>query len=433
LNSAESALEPDVTEVVPPVEDKVTNVKSDMNAHGPSEVMFVTPRSETTLTRKFMSNKHCKYILIYALISKVAGKLVLLTTHNSTHNCRVPGRPRIEPGLSLIKWKSGGPFFLPLLAYIHTFLGIIIQVQDVSMRRLYRSCLFAPADRPEVLAKAFRLACDVVVLDLEDAVSPTRKEESRGVLLDALKSRDQLLKTNPKYSRQRVIARVNCPHTADWGRDDLRLVSEELSQFIDALVLPKVDSMDALSGSLGILKGNDAQSLPIWAMIESAAGFFAAEAVARHDQCEALVFGSNDMTKDIKGQHTHHREPLLFGMSGTIMAARAAGKAVVDGVHMEFRDVEGLGRACAQGRALGFDGKSLIHPAQVETANRAFSPSPKDLTLARATIAAYDSARAQGKSLAVLDGRLVEALHVEEARQLLALGAYVASGEGVDS
>ena len=240
------------------------------------------------------------------------------------------------------------------------------------MRRLYRSCLFAPADRPEVLAKAFRLACDVVVLDLEDAVSPTRKEESRGVLLDALKSRDQLLKTNPKYSRQRVIARVNCPHTSDWGRDDLRLVSEELSQFIDALVLPKVDSMDALSGSLGILKGNDAQSLPIWAMIESAAGFFAAEAVARHDQCEALVFGSNDMTKDIKGQHTHHREPLLFGMSGTIMAARAAGKAVVDGVHMEFRDVEGLGRACAQGRALGFDGKSLIHPAQVETANRAF-------------------------------------------------------------
>lgn len=215
-----------------------------------------------------------------------------------------------------------------------------------------------------------------------------------------------------------------------------------LSSTPTAILLPKVNNLPQLDETIRIgfktesskttstsngekftkdspLKYCETSLIPIWAMVETALGVINAEAIASSPSVTALVFGSNDLTKELKAKHTLTREPLLYAMSKTINAARAYNKYVIDGVHLDIQDNDGLRMSCVQGRNLGFDGKSLIHPSQVEITNECFSPSEAEILLAKRIVTAYDEAMASGKGVCTVDGKMVEYLHVCNAHYIL--------------
>ena len=287
-------------------------------------------------------------------------------------------------------------------------IGIICLTSYKSMsRRLLRSVLFCPADKDKVLLKSVNLVADAIVYDLEDAVSPQKKVVARELVSSFL--------SKQKTTRTRVV-RVNCPLSTSWGRDDLRVIS---SLSIDALILPKVESGDSVELANEIIRQYRGSNIPIWTMIETAKGVLNAPMIAQHSSVECLVFGSNDLTKDLRAKQTPTREPLLFSMCQCILAARAAGKRVLDGVHVEFSDLSGLEQSCHQGRALGFDGKTLIHPSQIDAANAAYSPSNAEVDHARRVVEGWRQAEEAGLGVAVVDGKMVEALHAQEAQLVL--------------
>lgn len=266
-----------------------------------------------------------------------------------------------------------------------------------------RSVLYIPGSKPRALDKARGLPVDAVIFDLEDAVAPDEKAGARETLAQAL--------AEGGYGGRLKIVRINDLST-EWGAADARAVS---AMGADAVLLPKVNGtgdLDALAETTG--------DLPLWAMMETPMGLLHATDIAAHPGCQAMVMGTNDLAKDMGTQFRPDRLPLMAGLGLCLMAAKAHGVAIVDGVYNAFRDAEGLAAECAQGRDMGFDGKTLIHPAQVETANAAFSPSPEDVDLARRQIAAFDEALAAGQAVAVVDGRIVENLHVATARETLA-------------
>ena len=281
--------------------------------------------------------------------------------------------------------------------------------------RLLRSILFTPANREDMMRKALLSAADVVVFDLEDAVSPDNKETARANVMKVLG--DLASSTTKRHGT--VCVRVNCLKTTQWGVHDLRALA---SVKCDAVLLPKVEDVSIVQTALDALDDGapwDLACIPtyLWCMIETPRGVQRAHMIADMEGVDTLVFGSNDLTKDLKARHTASREPLLYSMSQCIVAARAAGKKVVDGVHLDITDVNGLVASCEQGRNLGFDGKSIIHPNQIEHTNKGYSPSPEDVQYARKVVAAYES---QGKGVIKLDNRLVEQLHVEQAKLLIA-------------
>ena len=259
-------------------------------------------------------------------------------------------------------------------------------------------------------------ALDAVIIDLEDAVSVQAKEASREGLSAFLSS---LPPSRPHFPR--ILVRVNCPVTTEYGKQDLASIVAPYTDKLDGLLLPKVESNATIESAAALVSAK----LPVWCMIESARGVESAHALAANPLVEGLVFGSNDYAKDIRAQPSSEvgrREPLLFALSRTVNAARAEGKQVVDGVFMDLRDDgTGLEREARQGRALGFDGKSLIHPTQVAVTNRVFSPSAQDVAHAHAVSAAFAAAQREGKGVCVVDGRLIEALHVDQARDTLTL------------
>jgi citrate lyase subunit beta/citryl-CoA lyase len=278
-------------------------------------------------------------------------------------------------------------------------------------RKLLRSALFCPADRQNILEKSCALGADVFIFDLEDAVQAQNKETSRNSLSNFV---------NNKFSSKSLgVIRINCPIKTAWGMDDLISVCKSN---IHAVLLPKVECSNNLIEIANVIKEqrpSHLKKLPIWAMIETAKGVLAAESIAKNEIVECLVFGSNDLTKDIKGKQTHSREPLLFSMSHTILAARACHKSVLDGVCLNIGNNELLRQHCVQGKELGFDGKTLIHPNQIDITNDVYSPSKEDIQLAYDMINIWNESKKLGKSVAVFNNELVEELHIQQALELI--------------
>ncbi|PWJ22082.1 HpcH/HpaI aldolase/citrate lyase family protein [Jannaschia seohaensis] len=276
-----------------------------------------------------------------------------------------------------------------------------------------RSVLYIPASKPRALEKACGLAVDAIIFDLEDAVAPAEKPAARETLARALTEFD--------YGPRLRIVRVNGAET-EWGGDDLAAVA---AMPADAVLLPKVGGSEDVAAVAAELE-NAGADLAIWAMMESPDGILNAATIARAPRMGGFVLGTNDLAKDLGTRPRADRLPLMLSLQTALLAARAAGIPCIDGVYNAFRDEEGLRAECEQGRDLGMDGKTLIHPAQIEIANAAFGPTEAEIEEAGRIIAAFDDAMAQGQGVAVLDGKIVENLHVETARRTLAKQAAIA-------
>lgn len=278
------------------------------------------------------------------------------------------------------------------------------------MTRPYRSVLYIPGSKERALEKARELEVDAIIFDLEDAVAPEEKAAARDTLARFLAEVD--------YAPRARIVRINGFDTG-WGRADAAAFAAHPG--VDAVLVPKVNGpadVDAVAAVAG--------DKPLWAMMETAAGMLNAAAIAAHPRLEGMVMGTNDLAKELGSRFRADRMPLMAGLGLCLLAARAYGRVIVDGVYNAFRDEAGLAAECAQGRDMGFDGKTLIHPAQVEVANAAFAPSAEEIDLAERQIAAFNAAQAQGQGVAVLDGRIVENLHVATAQAVLAKARAIA-------
>jgi citrate lyase subunit beta/citryl-CoA lyase len=282
---------------------------------------------------------------------------------------------------------------------------------------LRRSVLFMPASNARALDKARTLPADALVFDLEDAVGPDAKPQARRMAVAAASAGG--------YAPREVVIRVNALDTP-WGRDDLAAVA---GSGADAILLPKVESAAAVHEALGALDAAGAPaSLALWCMLETPRGVLGAGTIAAASpRLAALVMGTSDLTKELRARHTPDRLPLVTSLGLCVLAARAHGLAALDGVHLDLDDEAGFLAACRQAAAMGFDGKTLIHPKTIAAANEAFAPSPDEVARARRIIEAHAGALIRGQGVVVVDGRLVESLHVEDARRLVALAAAIAA------
>jgi citrate lyase subunit beta / citryl-CoA lyase len=261
------------------------------------------------------------------------------------------------------------------------------------------------------LEKARSLPADGVIFDLEDAVAPAAKEAARAGVAQAL--------AGGRYGRRELVLRINALDTP-WGEADLAAAA---SMPIDAVLLPKVEGAQQVQLAVSLLGALGAPSgLAVWCMLETPLGILEAPTIAA---ASPRVAGTSDLTKDLHAVHTRDRMPLLPALGLILLAARAHGLAALDGVHLDLADDEGFAFACHQGRAIGFDGKTLIHPKQVEPANAAFAPSPEEIAWSRRVIAAHAEAKASGAGVVLVDGRLVENLHVADARRVVAVAAMI--------
>ena len=268
-----------------------------------------------------------------------------------------------------------------------------------------------PGSNARALEKARTLPADALVLDLEDAVAPELKVPARAAVVAAVHAGG--------YGRREVVVRVNALGTP-WGHDDLAAAGEAGAE---AVLLPKVESVETVEKALVALGSTAA----VWCMLETPRGILNAAAIAAASpRVTVLVMGTSDLTKDLHARATRDRLPLLTSLQLCVLAARAAGITALDGVHLDLDDEAGFAAACRQAVDFGFDGKTLIHPRQVAIANEVFAPAPSDVAWARRVIAAHADARAGGHGVAVLDGRLIENLHVDDARRVLALADAIA-------
>ncbi|GAA5158222.1 MULTISPECIES: HpcH/HpaI aldolase/citrate lyase family protein [Amycolatopsis] len=276
-----------------------------------------------------------------------------------------------------------------------------------------RSVLYMPGANERALEKAKTLPADGVVLDLEDAVAPDAKDAARERVCAAAASGD--------YGRREVAIRVNGLDTA-WHDADLRAAAQAGPA---AVVVPKVNSArDVHDVEKALARAGAPDRTAIWAMLETPVAVLHAEEIAAaSDRLTVLVLGTNDLAKELHAESVPGRAPLLGSLSLCLLAARATGKVILDGVYNDVRDAEGFEAECRQGRQFGFDGKTLIHPSQIEPCNRIFAPSPEEVERARRIIEAFDEAEAAGRGVVTVDGRMVENLHVDEARRVLALAA----------
>ena len=282
-----------------------------------------------------------------------------------------------------------------------------------SRARPYRSVLYIPGSKPRALEKARGLPVDAIIFDLEDAVSVEEKENARATLAEAL--------AQGGYGARVKIVRINGLDTA-WGRADAEAAA---NMGCDAILLPKVSSPADLDALAAITK-----DVPLWAMMETPRGMLNAAAIAAHPNLQGMVMGTNDLAKEMQTRFRADRLPLMSGLGLCLLAAKAEAKIIVDGVYNAFKDDAGLAAECEQGRDMGFDGKTLIHPAQVEVTNQAFAPSEAEVDLAQRQIAAFEAAEASGQGVAVVDGKIVENLHVVTAREILAKADAIAAISG---
>lgn len=281
--------------------------------------------------------------------------------------------------------------------------------------RPYRSVLYIPGSKERALEKATGLACDAIIFDLEDAVAMDEKVNARATLAKAL--------TEGDYGARARIVRINGLDT-EWGKEDVLAMADAIhaGAKVDAILIPKVSLKSDLDAVANLING-----VPLWAMMETAMGMLNAAEIAAHPRLEGMVMGTNDLAKELQCRFRADRLPMLTGLGLCLLAAKTYGKIIVDGVYNAFKDEAGLKVECDQGRDMGFDGKTLIHPAQLEIANAAFAPSEAEIDLAQRQIAAFEAAEAQGLGVAVVDGKIVENLHIVTARQILAKAEAIAA------
>ena len=279
-----------------------------------------------------------------------------------------------------------------------------------------RSALYLPGNKPRALEKGKSLAADVVIFDLEDAVGPDAKADSRAMVCDAISSGG--------YRPREVVVRINGLDT-EWHDTDLAAVAGSTA---DGVLVPKVESGEQVRTLAATLdKLHAPESLRLWVMIETPRSFLRVEEIASaSDRLAAMVVGTNDLVNDLHGLHVPGRAPVVPALALAVLGARAAGKVILDGVFNDITDEDGFRAEARQGREMGFDGKSLIHPSQIAPANDLFGPSEQELTDARKVVAAYEEARAAGTSVITVDGRMIESLHVRNAERILALADLIA-------
>lgn len=282
-----------------------------------------------------------------------------------------------------------------------------------------RSVLYMPGSKSRALEKAQTLPADALILDLEDAVAPAEKSAARDLVVDAVAKKP--------FGAREVVIRINGLDT-EWGSDDLQAAA---TAGPDAILVPKVETAEQVRDAVARMDAAHAPgNTTVWAMMETPLGMLnAAEIAASSPRLACLIMGTNDLVNDLGARHTETRLPVITGLGLCMLAARALGLAIIDGVYNAFKDENGLQKACVQSREMGFDGRTLIHPAQIETANAVFAPAPEDIALAQRYVDAYGEAVAAGQGVAVVDGKIVENLHVATAQKTLALAEAIAKLE----
>ena len=285
-----------------------------------------------------------------------------------------------------------------------------------------RSVLYMPGSNARALEKGKGLPADGLILDLEDAVAPDAKAAARRQIGEAVEAGG--------YGHREVIVRVN-GLTTPWGRDDL---AAACGFAVDAVLLPKVENADTVHQAEELMDSAGAPpGMSIWCMMETPlAMLHAQEIAAAGGRLSGFVMGTSDLAADLHAAHTRDRLPMITGLGLCILAARAMGLPILDGVYLDLGDDEGFEYACGQGAELGFDGKTLIHPKQIEAANTAFAPSANEIEWSRRIIAAHAEAEKEGQGILLLDGKLIENLHVNNAKRLVAMSETIAAAEAAE-
>lgn len=279
-----------------------------------------------------------------------------------------------------------------------------------------RSVLYMPGSNARALEKGRGLAADGLILDFEDAVAPDAKMEARALVAAAL--------AEGGYGLREILVRTNGLETP-WGQADIAAVAAMPAQ---GVLLPKVESADAVRKAEAILNASGAApDMAIWCMIETPLGILNIKEIAQATpRLGGFVMGTSDLAKDLHCLHTPERLPFITSLNMAVLAARAFGLAILDGVHLDLADDEGFAASCRQGLELGFDGKTLIHPKTIDMANSVFGPSDEEIAWSRKIIDAHAAAAAEGKGVVVVDGKLVENLHVQNAERIVALADMIA-------
>lgn len=276
-----------------------------------------------------------------------------------------------------------------------------------------RSCLYIPGINARALEKATSLPADTLILDLEDAVAPDAKADAREAVRKAVVDR--------AYGAREVVIRVNELDT-EWGKDDLAMAA---AAGVDGVLVPKIaKGKDVRAVDRFLNDAGGARDLDLWVMIETPLAVLNIRKIAKasaRTRLAGFVIGTNDLAKELDAEPTPDRFAFLFSLSAAVAAARAYGLTAIDGVYNDFRNEAGLVAECEQGRVLGFDGKTLIHPAQIETANRVFSPGEAELSHAKDVVEAFSLPENRGKGVISLNGQMVELLHLQQAERLIAI------------
>jgi citrate lyase subunit beta/citryl-CoA lyase len=273
-----------------------------------------------------------------------------------------------------------------------------------------RSVLYMPAANERALDKAKTIAADCLIFDLEDAVSPDAKTDARANAVAAARSGE--------YGRREVTIRCNALST-QWGADDIAAAA---TSGISAVVIPKINSVSEVDAVSTVLsKAGAPQDLMIWAMVETPTAIFDVRHIAAHPRVAALVMGTNDLAKELRATQIPGRAPLVPHLATALLAARESGKVILDGVFNDVKDLDAFRAECVQGATMGFDGKTLIHPSQVDIANDVWAPSPEEVDYSKRVIAAFEEAATEGRGVITVDGRMIENLHVDNARRVLAV------------
>lgn len=279
-----------------------------------------------------------------------------------------------------------------------------------------RSVLYMPGSNTRAMEKAKTIAADAIILDLEDAVSPDAKATARQQIVDAL--------AGGGYGKREMIVRINGLDTP-WGADDMAAIAKSGA---DAILVPKINDAETVQGLVAAMdKAGAPASMALWCMMETPIGILNAQSIgAASDRVAVWVMGTNDIAKDTGAHHTPMRLPMVTALGICMLAARAYGIQILDGVYNDIKDEDGFRDICQQGLEMGFDGKTLIHPSQVAPCNDVFSPTEAQLEMAARIVAGFEEAQREGKGVVTVDGRMIENLHVEQAKKQLALAAAVA-------
>jgi citrate lyase subunit beta/citryl-CoA lyase len=282
--------------------------------------------------------------------------------------------------------------------------------------QVLRSVLYMPSSNARALDKAKTIPADAIIFDLEDAVAPDAKPAAREQAVAAAGS--------GAYGHRHLTIRCNGLDTP-WGADDLAAAATAGAA---AVVVPKVSGADHLAQVVQHLaKAGAPDDLAVWPMVETPAAVFAVREIARFERVACLVMGTNDLAKELRAALVPGRAPLLPHLAMALLAAREAGVAIVDGVYNDVTDLEGFEAECRQGAEMGFDGKTLVHPTQVEVANRVWAPSEDEVEHARRVVEAFEQAEREGRGVVTVDGRMVENLHRDNALRTLAVADAIAA------